>query len=436
MNHPANCRRLSDRREEGMIEIDDRLSSIAGIDKTRAALVSATSLMTMARVLEDNQIPNDDLEKLLLEPYGMVLANIIQTLVVHETVYADSILFDRNNDLNWAETKFPGIVRRLFVPPTMRAEIAETMNSISQTAPDFYEIDVSGDDRLMKILLDRQTAAEKPLLDALHDERQTVLRVPADTVITTDMVAAADLWTKMGIELPDDVLVSMNTGARAFYYFELAQRTGLPLAVDPPRSKYLVGLLEDVGAALASDTPGMLLDMFDKTIVSQDRLDSWRKEGLRRTEVRIPPVAEYVIRTARRRQQGLCEALTDIRMSKPAREFRDMCAQLRALRDDGSTAALLARDKMIVELKQLGQKWAENCGPITDYRVREINIAELIAGIFEAIPLLGAVGKGIKAALTSTHFDKVRLTPKFFWKRPALKCELFLSDLYAAPSKL
>ena len=54
-----------------MIEIDDRLSSIAGIDKTRAALVSATSLMTMARVLEDNQIPNDDLEKLLLEPYGM-----------------------------------------------------------------------------------------------------------------------------------------------------------------------------------------------------------------------------------------------------------------------------------------------------------------------------------------------------------------------------
>jgi hypothetical protein len=64
----------------------------------------------------------------------MVLANIIQTLVVHETVYADPILFDRNTDLNWAETKFPDVVRRLFVPPNMRAEIAETMNSISQTA--------------------------------------------------------------------------------------------------------------------------------------------------------------------------------------------------------------------------------------------------------------------------------------------------------------
>jgi hypothetical protein len=169
------------------------------------------------------------------------------------------------------------------------------------------------------------------------------------------------------IELPDDVLVSMNTGARAFYYLELAQRTGLPLAFDPPRSKYLAGLLENVGAALASDTPGRLLEMFDKTIVSEERLESWRKEGLRSTEVRIPPVAEYVVRTARHRQQGLYDTLTDIRMSKPAHEFRDMCAQLRALRDDGSTAALRARDKMIGELKELGRKWAENCGPITDY---------------------------------------------------------------------
>ena len=417
-----------------MIEIDDRLSSIAGIDKTRAALVSSTSLMTIARVLEDNQIPDERLEKLLLDPYGMVLANIIQTLVVHETVYADSILFDRNNDLNWAETKFPGVIRRLFVPPDMRADIAETMNSIRQTAPDSYETDMSGDDRLMKILLDRQTAAEKPLLDALHDEKHSSLRVPPGTVINDELRHQAILWTKIGLRLPRDVLVSMNTGARAFYYLELAQRTGLPLAVDPPRSKYLTGLLGNVVAAL--DTPGMLLDMFDETVVPQERLDSWRKEGLRSTEVRIPPVAEYAIRTARQRHQGLYDALVDIRMSKPARDFRDMCAQVRALRDDGSTAALLARDKMIAELKQLGQKWAENCGPITDYRVREINIAELIAGIFEAIPLLGAVGKGIKAALTSTHFDKVKLTPKFFWKRPALKCELFLSDLYAAPSKL
>jgi len=52
-----------------MIETDDRLCSIAGIDKTRAALVSATSLMTMSRVLQDNQIPNDD--SALVPPFAI-----------------------------------------------------------------------------------------------------------------------------------------------------------------------------------------------------------------------------------------------------------------------------------------------------------------------------------------------------------------------------
>jgi hypothetical protein len=420
-----------------MIEIDHRLCSLAGIDKTRAALVSATSLMTVARMLTDNKIPNADLEQLLLDPSGMVLANIIQTLVVHETVYADSILFDRHNDLNWAEKQFPGVVRRLFVPPKMRAEIAETMNAISQTAHDFYEIDTSRDHQL-GVLLDRDTAAEKPLLDRLANEHQSSLRVPPDIVVNADLKETALTWTKLplSIQFPRDVFYSQSTGARTYFYFELAQRTGLPFTVDPARSKYLEGLLDHVGAALAGDTPDKLLEMFNDMIVSPDRFDAWRKEGLRRTELKMPPVAEYVVRMARRRQQGLLDALTEIRMSRPAREFRDMCAQVRALREDGSTAGSLARDKIIDELKALGRKWADNCGPVTDYRVRQINIAEISGSVFEAIPGLGAVGKVVKQLLTNMELDKLRLTPRIFWKRPKLKCELFLSDLYQAPSAI
>ncbi len=178
------------------------------------------------------------------------------------------------------------------------------------------------------------------------------------------------------------------------------------------------------------------LKMFDDLIVSPERLEAWRKEGLRHTDVKIPPVAEYVVRTARQRQQGLLDALMDIRMSKAAREFRDMCAEVRNLREEGSTAALLARDRMIDELKALGKKWAENCGPATDYRVRQINIAEIAGSVFDAIPGLGAIGKVVKQLLTNMELDKLRLTPEIFWKRPKLKCELFLSDLYRAPEKL
>jgi hypothetical protein len=418
------------------IKVDNRLCSISSIDNTRAALVSATSLLAMAHTLKRNQIPDTDLERLLLDPNGMVLANIIQTLVLHETVYADSILFDRSDDLDKAEEMFPGVVRRLFVPPSVRVEIAQTMNSISQTAPDFYTINTS-EDELMSVLLDRQTSKEKPLLDKLDEEKYSLLRVPSDIIIDENLKSEADIWIDKGINLPYAVLDSLDSGARAYYYFELAQRTGLPLALGPARSKYFAGVLDDVGTALANDTPNELLEMFNEIMVSNNqRFDVWRNEGLRRTEIAIPPVAEYVVRRARNRQMGLADALEEVRMSKAAREFRDMCARVRALRKDRSTAALFAHDKMIEELKELGRKWAENCGPITEYRVRRINVAEIAGGMLEAIPLLGGVGKVVKQLLLATGLKELRLTPKILWKRPALSCELFLGDLYEAPSKL
>ena len=74
-----------------MFDVDERLCSFASIDKTSAALVSATSLKTLARVFKENQVPDEKLEGLLLDPLGMVLANIIQTMVLHETVYADYV---------------------------------------------------------------------------------------------------------------------------------------------------------------------------------------------------------------------------------------------------------------------------------------------------------------------------------------------------------
>jgi hypothetical protein len=162
----------------------------------------------------------------------------------------------------------------------MRAEIAETMNAISQTAFDSYQIDTSRD-RLLDVLLDHDTAREKPLLDVLANEHQSSLRVPPDIAVDADLEESALRWTKLplSIQFPDDVFNSQHTGARAYYYFELAQRTGLPLAVDPARSRYLAGLLDDVGAALAGDTPDKLLEMFNNMIVSPDRFEAWRKEG-------------------------------------------------------------------------------------------------------------------------------------------------------------
>jgi hypothetical protein len=87
---------------------------------------------------------------------------------------------------------------------------------------------------------------------------------------------------------------------------------------------------------------------------------------------------------------------------------------------------------MIADLENLGRKWAANNGPITDYRVRSIKIAEIAEGIFDFVPFLGIIGK---AMIKGVDLGGIKL-PKVLWKRPCLPCELFLNDLYKAPSKL
>ena len=199
-----------------MFDVDERLCSFASIDKTSAALVSATSLKTLARVFEENQVPDEKLEGLLLDPLGMVLANIIQTMVLHETVYADYVLFDRGDGLDRAERMFPGTIRRLFVPPKLRHEIARTIDSMSQNSPDFYKVNPS--DKLLNTLLDRQTATKKPLFDALSHEKAGPFRVPPDLAADAELQQDKLLWESFGIHLAEVVLNSMNSEARTQYY--------------------------------------------------------------------------------------------------------------------------------------------------------------------------------------------------------------------------
>lgn len=132
-----------------MIEVDNRLCSIASVDKSRAALVDATSLKTLASILARNEIPGANLEGLLDSREGMSLANVIQTFVLHDRVYADSILFDRHDDINQAEKLFPDIVRRLFIPPKDRNDIADTLEATTRLWPDFYNLTDKDESRLL-----------------------------------------------------------------------------------------------------------------------------------------------------------------------------------------------------------------------------------------------------------------------------------------------
>jgi hypothetical protein len=175
--------------------------------------------------------------------------------------------------------------------------------------------------------------------------------------------------------------------------------------------------------------------MFDEMLIDSKLIARWRTQGLVHTEVLIPPVAEYVVRIARRESMGLCDALLKVRQSPAAHEFREICAEIRGFGLDGSRAALLAREKKLEQLRDLGRQCSANLGPVTDYRIRKINIAELAEGLFELIPGFEMIGKMTSRALKAVDLDEISLRWKALWKQPKMRCEIFLTDLYEAPTR-
>jgi hypothetical protein len=415
-----------------MAKLDDRLVSFARVDRARSVLADATSLEALTPYC-DEVIQRTAFGKM---PLGPSLANTVQALIVHEFVYGDFLLFDQQAGFETSEELFPDVMRRLFIHPELRREIAKDMQQLG------HEVHFLSTSRLkdkqLKIELDIEESSEKPLLD-------TLCRCPAVTGIPRDLLddRTLDIWTKRKVPLtaffPLEVLTSSQTPARAFWYLRLAQEAGLPLAASPSRSFYFTKTLPYVKEILLSSEADRLLTIFDKSIVTSARLKEWREQGIRIEEIRIPPVAEYVVRIAQQKQMSLASAIHEVRRSRHAREFRKMCAELQGLLLDGSAASMLARDRAINQLKDVAAHWSSNCGPITKNKTRAFNVCLLAEGLADLLPYFGIIGAeplitALNHSLKAVGLDKLRLNLP--WRRRGLKGELFLSDLYLAPSPL
>ena len=108
-------------------------------------------------------------------------------------------------------------------------------------------------------------------------------------------------------------------------------------------------------------------------------------------------------------------------------------------RVEGSGAALLARDRELKKLQDLGRSWANNLGPVTNNRARTINICIFAKGLAELMPYFGIVGLApfigtATAWLKELGLNKVKLSLP--WTRRGLRGEMFLNDLYKAPDPL
>jgi hypothetical protein len=269
-------------------------------------------------------------------------------------------------------------------------------------------------------------------------------KLPAVTGVPPDLVGdnMLEMWTipspPLTASFPLAVLTSSLTPARAFWYLRLSQEVGLPLAASPARSAYFKPLLQNMKKTLMSSEAEQILRMFDKTVVTVARLKKWQEAGIQVEEIKIPPVADYVVRIAREKNMSLINTIKEVRASPHAREFREVCGDMQRLSLSPSRAGLLARERALRKLKDLGVRWAKN-GPTTNDRARTLSVCTLAKGLAELLPYFGIIGaKPIIGALTyplkQLGLDRLKLTLP--WTRRGLRGEMFLSDVYTAADPL
>jgi hypothetical protein len=213
-----------------MIRIDQRVISAEKIDRSRTVLVDTHSLSAGNRLLSGADVPVFDISS-FADDSGKALANIIQALVLYETIVVDSILVGSHTDVGLAFDLFPSIVRGVYVRDMDRIRIGHWVEQAT-SAWDDSPPGLSNEDWTH---LQWQTASEKPFLDQMSIS--VVHNVPPGLEDDPEIRRLSD----HEVYLPPCVLTSTRTLSRAHFYLELARELGIPLVVDPVRSRLFRG---------------------------------------------------------------------------------------------------------------------------------------------------------------------------------------------------
>jgi hypothetical protein len=292
--------------------VDDRIVSIEKLDRTRCVMVDAHSLATIAPELQTRETPTITARHLVETPGGPWLANIIQTIVLNETVVVDSVLFDLDT-VSEAYKLFPDIIRGLFIRPGVRDDVGSRVSLEHAGRPPL----MSPVEWQRLMLLD---SSEKPLFDRIAEYSPRL--IPAEYADDPAINLFFNRKRPLSCGMPSHILNSEMTIARAHFYLALASELRLPLSIDPVRSSYLQTAMGAEKERATQPSAHQMLDIFTSKMVN--------KEAAFVFNVDVPPVAEYVLRHAQRQKISLHKAILEIRDSRRAREFRDWCGKLPA----------------------------------------------------------------------------------------------------------
>ncbi|MGL4620822.1 MAG: hypothetical protein ACRCZS_17460 [Chroococcidiopsis sp.] len=233
---------------------DNRVIPQDKIDLTRSLLVDAHSLKALPFTQDYSStlsISESNLRARIhneLE-YGLALANIIQNIVLYDTVIADSLLLQTEPGVQEAFNLFPGIIKGAYLEGQLRHEIGRRVYTVVPIWDINKRPRIISDEHWNHIQLLENRA--KPLMDRMtkvvpnlvppefeqDDRRQWQLMK-----LERDAKETADPFLTSYENLPD-CCVSSSTGlARTHYYLELARELSIPLSVHPIRSSYFEAL--------------------------------------------------------------------------------------------------------------------------------------------------------------------------------------------------
>lgn len=380
-----------------MIRVDSRIITAETLDKSRTVLVDAHSLSTAGPVLAEREVPRFHFSSFANDP-GRALANVIQTIVLYETVVVDSTLLYSHSAVDVAFDLFPNVFRGVYLRDRDRMRIAHWVQQATR-GWDEAPPGLSSEDWAA---LQRQTASEKPIFDGA--EKSFVHAVPPGFENDPEVQHSSE----QEVYVPLCVLTSTRTLSRAHFYLEFARQLDIPLIVDPIRSRYFKALFQNVKKALKEGTPEKIIATFEGSVLRPEVGDNPS------VDLSIPAVAELVLRVAQRQKCSLLQATAEVRESKNAIAFRKWCAKFASFEREGRPGAK-QQVEMLAQLDDVCRIWRSDLKEGVDYKVRKINL--------EHLPIVGGVLKALNMQQTLTIKDPILKSP------PRNAYFLFLNDL-------
>lgn len=130
-------------------------------------LVDAHSLAALANVLTAPTPPAFD-PRVLTGPGGPALANVIQNVVLYDTLLVDSLLFQTEANVQTAWELFPNVIRGVYLRDGIRLRIGQTVDAVAGHW-DSIGVPPSGISPADWALWHEKDSSEKPLMDRMSE---------------------------------------------------------------------------------------------------------------------------------------------------------------------------------------------------------------------------------------------------------------------------